>query len=166
MLARQVVLLNPPESTHPRWLLFYKHSAPANSFRIRTCKSVSKQRTSTPFRMNTYKKPGGRGVLLLTKYPTRIFVLRSSATIEDSDLVGKNLSAHSRKSFCPERPSGARDLYSLRPARPDLPGLSMRCGTHHLSSPHPTQSRAVGDSANRGIVDSGLAGEMLREPLK
>src|SRR5215467_10354924 len=28
------------------------------SFRMRTCKNVSKQRTSTPFRMNTYRKRG------------------------------------------------------------------------------------------------------------
>ena len=31
-------------------------------FRINTCKSVSKQRTLTAFRMNTYEKQGGRGV--------------------------------------------------------------------------------------------------------
>jgi len=30
-------------------------------FRINTCKSVSKQRTSTPFRMNTYEKTRGGG---------------------------------------------------------------------------------------------------------
>src|SRR5260370_3862535 len=30
-------------------------------FRINTCKSVSKQRTLTPFRMNTYEKTGGVG---------------------------------------------------------------------------------------------------------
>jgi hypothetical protein len=29
------------------------------TFRINTCKSVSKQRTLTPFRINTYKKQGG-----------------------------------------------------------------------------------------------------------
>jgi len=32
------------------------------SFRINTCKSVSKQTTLTPFRMNTYEKQGGGGV--------------------------------------------------------------------------------------------------------
>ena len=32
---------------------------PLTTFRINTCKSVSKQRTLTPFRMNTYEKPGG-----------------------------------------------------------------------------------------------------------
>ena len=31
------------------------------SFRMNTCKSVSKQRVLTIFRMNTYAKPGGRG---------------------------------------------------------------------------------------------------------
>src|SRR5438445_12145164 len=30
-------------------------------FRINTCKSVSKQRTLSAFRMNTYAKPRGRG---------------------------------------------------------------------------------------------------------
>jgi hypothetical protein len=33
---------------------------PSNSFRINTCKSVSKQMTLTPFRMNTCEKTGGR----------------------------------------------------------------------------------------------------------
>jgi hypothetical protein len=33
----------------------------ASTFRINTCKSVSKQMTLTPFRMNTYGKPRGRG---------------------------------------------------------------------------------------------------------
>src|SRR6266404_2325151 len=32
-----------------------------STFRINTCKSVSKQRTLTPCRMNTYEKPGGGG---------------------------------------------------------------------------------------------------------
>ena len=30
-------------------------------FRINTCKSVSKQMTLTPFKMNTYEKTGGEG---------------------------------------------------------------------------------------------------------
>jgi len=36
-------------------------TATLTTFRINTCKSVSKQRTLTPFRINTYKKQG-RGV--------------------------------------------------------------------------------------------------------
>ena len=35
-------------------------------FRINTCKSVSKQRTSTTFRMNTHEKTRGVGGLILT----------------------------------------------------------------------------------------------------
>src|SRR6266478_8414558 len=34
---------------------------PLTTFRMNTCKSVSKQRTLSPFRMNTYAKPGGGG---------------------------------------------------------------------------------------------------------
>src|SRR5260370_4333161 len=37
-----------------------------NPFRMTTCKSVTKQITITPFRINTYTKTGGRGVILLT----------------------------------------------------------------------------------------------------
>src|SRR6266436_1889274 len=36
------------------------------SFTINTCKSVSKQTTLTPFRMNTYEKQGGGGGSKLT----------------------------------------------------------------------------------------------------
>src|SRR5260370_33490631 len=54
------------------------------SFRLNTCKSVSKQKTLTPFRMNTYEKHRGVGVLLLTRPP--------------------------RKGVCPERPSGGHGL--------------------------------------------------------
>src|ERR1700688_4484187 len=38
-------------------------TATLTTFRINTCKSVSKHRTLTPSRMNTYEKPGGRGVV-------------------------------------------------------------------------------------------------------
>jgi hypothetical protein len=42
------------------------------SFRMNTCKSVSKQTTLTPFRMNTYEKHRGWGVLLLATHPIRM----------------------------------------------------------------------------------------------
>ena len=38
-----------------------------NLLRINTCESVSKQKTLTTFRMNTYEKPRGGGWLWLTK---------------------------------------------------------------------------------------------------
>jgi hypothetical protein len=44
---------------------------PVKSFRMNTCKSVSKQKTSSAFRMNTYAKTQGGGVLLLTKFPAK-----------------------------------------------------------------------------------------------
>jgi hypothetical protein len=44
-----------------------------NSFRMRTCKSVSKQRISTSFGMNTYKKQGGGGVSPLPTVPVPRF---------------------------------------------------------------------------------------------
>jgi hypothetical protein len=47
-------LFSPPATRHsPLQFL--------NTFRINTCKSVSKQRTSSPFRINTYEKPRGEG---------------------------------------------------------------------------------------------------------
>ncbi len=49
-------------------------------FRINTCKSVSKQRTLTPFRMNTYEKQGEGGTLVaVSSHP----VLRKSKTIPE-----------------------------------------------------------------------------------
>ncbi len=116
---------------HSRSPLSYPLSpCPSKPFRMNTCKSVSKQRTLTPFRMNTYEKMGGGGVLLLTRNPTRIPVLRSIATKDLSsfatkdfypacpDLVGegasrpRNLSSFPMKSVCPERPSVGKGLSS------------------------------------------------------
>src|SRR5713101_5886146 len=53
------------ESRANHYRLWFSENSPSNSFRMRTCKSVSKQRTSTPFGMNTYKKPGGRGGVIV-----------------------------------------------------------------------------------------------------
>ena len=60
-----------PGKTTCKRILSAKNSArapaiPLSTFRMNTCKSVSKQRTLSPFRMNTYAKTRGRGVLLLT----------------------------------------------------------------------------------------------------
>jgi hypothetical protein len=49
----------PGDRAHP---LFPRSvRAAASTFKINTSKSVSKQATLTPFRMNTYEKPRGRG---------------------------------------------------------------------------------------------------------
>src|SRR5260370_9259960 len=51
-------------------------------FRMNTCKSVSKQRTSTPFRMNTYEKtPGGGGILPILERPQTKRIRGSSANL-------------------------------------------------------------------------------------
>src|SRR3989442_13714153 len=51
-------------------------------FRMNTCKSVSKQRTLTPFGMNIYKKHRGVRQLLLTRKWTRIPVLNDERFCE------------------------------------------------------------------------------------
>src|SRR6266567_5547057 len=60
MLARPAVLLTAttPEPRLPRFAQFWCDASP---FRINTSKSVSKQTTSTLFRMNTYGKHTGWG---------------------------------------------------------------------------------------------------------
>src|SRR5258708_10177582 len=51
-------------------------------FRINTCKSVSKQRTSTSFRMNTYEKtPGAWGILPILERPQTKRIRGSSANL-------------------------------------------------------------------------------------
>ena len=49
------------------------------SFRMNTCKSVSKQRTLTPFRMNTCEKTGGGGVIVNETCRSKLGVLSASA---------------------------------------------------------------------------------------
>ena len=41
-----------------------KNRVPLTTFRMNTCKSMSKQTTLSIFRMNTYAKPRGRGAHL------------------------------------------------------------------------------------------------------
>jgi hypothetical protein len=45
----------------------HNFGAPINTFRMNTCKSVSKQRTLSPSRMNTYAKPGGGGPSVVSR---------------------------------------------------------------------------------------------------
>jgi hypothetical protein len=92
---------------------------PSNLFAINTYKSVSKQTTSTPFRMNTYEKPRGKGPLLLTSYPMRIAVLTSAARKDPSAFPAKSpFSANSPTPFphFPQlRTNRAQPCTSVRP---------------------------------------------------
>src|SRR6266478_4089158 len=59
-------------------------------FRINTCKSVSKQKTLTSFRINTYKKRGGRGyrVCVATLLPWQVLVI-SMIHLRSSEVVAR-----------------------------------------------------------------------------
>src|SRR2546422_11379036 len=57
-------------------------------FRINTCKSVSKQRTSTTFRMNTHEKTRGVGGLIFTF--SSIIIVTAYAPIAGGALSGVN----------------------------------------------------------------------------
>jgi hypothetical protein len=72
-------------STQPfRSLAPYGWQNPSsNLFGINTCKSVSKQSTLTPFRMNTYEKHRGEGVLLLTRNPKKDFYPEGAPRLKD-----------------------------------------------------------------------------------
>src|SRR5882724_13706292 len=98
MLARQVVLLTSSESSHPMQLPSRQQSTPLNHFSCNTygfprkcCKQKTYGRTK-PFRCNTYKKQGGRGVMvnqlpLSSNVPTRLqppFVLNRFHTLSFS----------------------------------------------------------------------------------
>ncbi|MCU1241721.1 MAG: hypothetical protein JWO71_2447, partial [Candidatus Acidoferrum typicum] len=48
------------------------YGIPLTTFRMNTCKSVSKQRTLSLFRMNTYAKTGGRGYPSLLRFAISI----------------------------------------------------------------------------------------------
>jgi hypothetical protein len=56
-VGRTAIPFRPPTVHYP---LLTTHS-PLTTFRMNTCKSVTKQTTLTLFRMNTYAKPRGRG---------------------------------------------------------------------------------------------------------
>src|SRR5260370_41180617 len=110
MLSSRVFVHTEPRSVASHSRTGFPHLRPrpltsSISFRINTCKSVSKQTTLTPFRMNTYEKHRGVGVLLLTTHPMRMRILSEWSE-------SKDLSSYPRKGVCPERPSGVKDLSS------------------------------------------------------
>jgi len=98
----------PPLAANSFTICTYKKHA-CNSCRICT----SKTKDLKPRRINTYKKTGGWGVLLLTRYPT--------------------------KGICPERPTGTKDLNSMAAcsASPQLRPTGAKDLTHTNKTPYP-----------------------------
>ena len=107
----------------------------AKPSRMNTCKSVSKQRTLTPFRMNTYGKHRGRGImanslLLSTCGRSDVFPsvpLRAAvfgATIRNGTKLGTSRGKHIAPHRCLRLESGHRGLFN------DVPGQKtpMRSG--------------------------------------
>jgi hypothetical protein len=126
-----MVTLSLKLSHHPRLLFSFLTTAvlrplprhfllPPKSFRRNTCKNVSKQRTLTLFRMNTYEKHRGGGVLLLTRFPMRESVLRS--------IAAKDLSSDPKK-VRGLRPGGDQEVPvagNIYPAHPERSALFVR----------------------------------------
>jgi hypothetical protein len=109
----------PPSSGNQNRQTLHKNSADLKSFRINTCKTVSKQRALSFFGMNTYEKPGGRGSYckgyphycsrfirpLRPRKPARITVWRQAESL-------RSLETDCRVPFCrpdlsPRRERGA-----------------------------------------------------------
>src|SRR6266852_7870670 len=84
---------------------------PPKSFRMNTCKSISKQSTLTSFRMNTYEKHRGWGrVLWLTRF-------RPASTFRCANISTCKRSSHPEKPVSPLRSSPL----SLRPEPANRP---------------------------------------------
>src|SRR5207245_4048479 len=58
---RLLLLQRPRPAPNDAAPFFHQNPQCPTAFKINTSKSVSKQTTLTPFRMNTYEKTGGRG---------------------------------------------------------------------------------------------------------
>ncbi len=117
------------------------------TFRINTCKSVSKQTTLTPFRMNTYEKHRGEGVAV------------SVATI--SICSGRVRFPQGMASAIPQADSSSLVGAGACPARRQPPAHRLPRSKKHLRTlPHPVQPcREAGMP-----VKSGRKAEIARTP--
>jgi outer membrane lipoprotein-sorting protein len=121
-----------------------------NLIRMNTCKSVSKQMTLTPFRMNTYEKHRGEGGLSV--FLTKDFVL----TLESLIARSHTLFARSFHSFTKE---------CLRtPLRPTRSTLFFKTAGCICISNQILKQELVEDSPLPRIAESGLVGEISTRP--
>src|ERR1700674_912470 len=73
-----------------RWraLLVIHSLYPSKSFEINTCKSLSKQKALTIFRINTYEKHEDGGLLLLTRSPKVLTGLPRACRSHGTSITG------------------------------------------------------------------------------
>src|SRR5713226_1152442 len=86
-------------------------------FRINTCKSVSKQKTLTPFRMNTYEKQGEGGGSGTRNLPNPA---RSAGVVDRSYRVRRGGGGGTEALTCTD--SGSETLVGHGGGRPAVPG--------------------------------------------
>ena len=114
------------------------------TFRINTCKSVSKQSTLTPFRMNTYEKQGGGGspgrTRTLTRTPKRVPVTRSIVPRDHFSFIRRLLS-------CLVRPATSAVCESHV-------AQALACANHNSATILPTSRGVL--SANTNPSDQGI----------
>ncbi len=87
------------------------------SFRINTCKSVSKQKTLTPFRMNTYEKQGEGGGSGTRNLPNPA---RSAGVVDRSYRARRGGGGGTEALTCTD--SGSETLVGHGGGRPAVPG--------------------------------------------
>ena len=136
------VLVAPEDSTGSERRESIEDSAPGGkdlsckSFRMRTCKRLSKQRTSTPFRMNTYEKQGGRGVPLLSTVPVPRFLANAAPLLAGSPTTNPASSpffSHSSALFCAQQDRNPFPFMRFRTLCCKTPGWGYP--PHHFASP-------------------------------
>ena len=117
---------NLPTVLQPSFCTIFMHSKP---FRINSCKSVSKQTTSTPFRINTYEKTRGWGRGAIACVPT-IPILESSAhhsspATHHSPLHSSSFLSDPCALFCTRQKLNSFIFKLLRTLCPKTPGVGV-----------------------------------------
>jgi hypothetical protein len=118
------------------------------SFGINTCKSVSKQMTLTCFRMNTYEKHRGEGVLLLTRQTPAVGGSVSSASYRSGSRlfspVPLRQKGHGAKMLWNVVVTPHRETSPLVPVSKSMSRADAGCGNVILPSPGQVSCRHVG----------------------
>jgi len=119
----------------------------SNLFRINTCKSVSKQTTLTIFRINTYEKHRGEGVLLLTRQTSAVGGSVSTASDRDGprflSRVPLRRKRHSARMLWNVVVTPHRETSPLLPVSKSMSRADAGCGIVIVPSPGQVSCRKV-----------------------